>query len=112
GVVAVDPRAVLVDPAEPRDVSEEPLVVRPEPARPDHRPVVEANGRERPSDMVDDGEKVALQRPEHVLRLDTRAVADRLDANADVGRSVDGHHAVRAAARAAKKAARPVVLEA
>src|SRR5207247_305001 len=79
---------------------------------PDHRPVVEADGSERPSEAVHDGEEVALQRTEDVLRLDAGTVPDRLDADAYVGCSVDGHHAVGAAARAAQQAAGPVVLEA
>src|SRR5206468_10013944 len=112
GVEARDATAVLVDPPEPRDVPQELLVVRPEAARPDHRPVVEADGSERPSEAVHDGEEVALQRTEDVLRLDAGTVPDRLDADAYVGCSVDGHHAIGAAARAAQQAAGPVVLEA
>ena len=111
GVVA-PVRPVLADLAETSDVAQELLVERPEPARPDHRPVVEADRCERPADLVRDREQVAIERAEDVLRAYDRAVAHRLDADAHVGHAVDGHHAVRTVAGAAEKAARPVVLEA
>ena len=58
---------VLVHAAEAGDVAQELLVERPGRAGPDHRPVVEADGRERPAELVDDPQQVALERAEHVL---------------------------------------------
>src|SRR3954452_22199958 len=111
-VVASRARSVLVDAAEARDVAQQPLVVAPEPARPDHRPVVEADGRERPADLVDDGQEIAVERAEHVLRLDDRAGMHGLGAHAYVRRAVHRHHAVGARTAAAEETAWPVVLEA
>src|SRR5438034_950318 len=105
-------RRRAADAAQARDVPQELLVHGPEASRPDHRAVVEADRRERPAEAVDDGEQVVLQRTAHVLPAHVHALAERLDADPHVRHAVDGHHAVRAVARAAKKAARPVVLEA
>src|SRR6185503_12282881 len=110
-VVAVRAGCVLVELAESGDVAEELLVERPRPAWPDHRPVVEADRGERAAELVRDNERVVLQRAQDVLRPNGRALADRLGADADVGHAVHGHHAVRAAARAAEEPARAVVLE-
>src|SRR5581483_1868011 len=60
GVVPGAAAAVLVDPPEPGDVAEEPLVQGPQPPRPDHRAVVEADRCERSADLVDDGEQIAI----------------------------------------------------
>src|SRR2546423_7848226 len=100
-VVASRARPVLVDAAEACDVAQQPLVVTPEPARPDHRPVVEADGRERPADLVDDGEEIVVERPEYVLRLDDRAGLHGLRAHAYVRRAVHRHHAIGARTAAA-----------
>ena len=110
-VVAPRVPRVLADLPEPGEVPQHLLVLRPQEPRADHRPVVEADRRERPTDLVRDREQVAVQRAPDVLRLDDRAVADRLDADAHVRYAVDGHQAVRAVSRAAEEAARPVVLE-
>src|SRR5439155_312804 len=80
----------------PGDVAQELLVVRPEAARPDHRAVVEADGRERPAEAVDDREQIAVERAEHVLPAHVGACPDRLHAHTDVRHAVDGHQAVRA----------------
>ena len=111
-VVAVRAAGVLVQLAQSGDVAEELLVERPGPARPDHRAVVEADRGERAAELVGDDERVVLERAQDVLRPDDRALADGLGADADVGDAVHGHHAVRAAARAAEEPARAVVLEA
>jgi len=60
-VVAVGPCRVLVELAETGDVAEELLVQRPGPARPDHRPVVEADWREGPAHLVGHRQEVVLQ---------------------------------------------------
>ena len=72
-VVAALAAAVLVDLPEPGDVAQELLVERPRAARADHRPVVEADRRERPADLVGDGEQVVVERAADVLRLDVHA---------------------------------------
>ena len=104
-------RIALGHPAEARDAAKEPLVQRPEPARADHRPVVEADRRERPAHLVDDPEEIVVEGTDHVLRLDDRSLARRLLAGADVRHPVDRDHAVGAVAAAAEDPARPVVLE-
>src|ERR1041384_2252025 len=101
-----------VDAPEAGNAAQELLVQRPGPARPDHRAVVEADRRERAAHLVGDREEVVLERAPDVLRLDFHARADRLRAHADVRDAVDGHHAVRTAARAAEEPAWAVVLEA
>jgi hypothetical protein len=111
-VVAPRASCVLVDLPEPGDAAQKPLVEGPCPARTDHRPVVEADRRERPADLVRDGEQVVVERAPDVLRLDLCALADRGHACADVRDPVHADHAVRASAAAAQEAARPVVLEA
>ena len=111
-VVAVCAAGVLVQLAQSGDVAKELLVERPGPPRPDHRAVVEADRGERAAELVGGDEHVVLQRAQDVLRADDRALADGLGADAHVGDTVHGHHAVRAAAGAAEKPARPVVLEA
>ena len=110
-VVAARVAGVRVELPEAGRVPQELLVVRPHPARPDHRPVVEADGRERPSELVRQGHQVALERADDVLRAEHRSMAHRLDADPHVRHAVDGHHAVRAVARAAEEPARAVVLE-
>ena len=112
GVVAPRPPAVLVDAAEAGEVAKHLLVHGPQATRPDQRPVVEADRRERLADLVDDRDEVAFERADHVLRLDHRPGARRLRADADVGRAVDLHHAIGTAARDAQQPARAVVLEA
>ena len=52
---------MLVEPAEPCDVTEESLVHRPEAPRADHRAVVEADRRERSAKVVDRGQQVSLE---------------------------------------------------
>jgi len=111
-VVAPRPAAVPVDLAEAGDVAQESLVQRPRAARPDHRPVVEPDGRERPAHLVDDGERIPLQGAEHVLGTDARAVAGGLRADPDVRNAVDAHQAVRTSPSAAEEAPGTVVLEA
>ena len=111
-VVAVRAAGVLVHLAEAGDVAEELLVERPRAARPDHRPVVEADRRERPADLVRDGEQVVVEGAPDVLGPDAGAFADGRHAGAHVRRAVDLHHAVGARAAAAQEAARAVVLEA
>ena len=106
-------RRVLVHLAEAGDAAQELLVERPRPPRPDHRPVVEADRRERPADLVDDADQVAVERADaRSAARPRRSVADGLGADADVRDAVDLHHAVGAAARAAEQPARAVVLEA
>src|SRR5436853_479278 len=92
---------LLVQPAEAGEVAQDALVVGPGPARTDHRAVVEADGREGAADPVDDGEPVAIERAEHVLRTDARTGPRWLDTDAQVRNSVDLHQAVRAGAGAA-----------
>ena len=111
-VVAVLPAAVLVDLPQPGDVAQELLVEGPRAARADHRPVVEADRRERPADLVGDGEQVVVERAADVLRLDVQPGGERRHARAHVRRPVDREHAVRAGALAADEPARAVVLEA
>jgi hypothetical protein len=60
-VVAVCAAGVLVQLAQSGDVAKELLVQRPGPARPDHRPVVEADRRERTAELVGGDERVVLQ---------------------------------------------------
>ncbi len=110
-VIAARVARVLVEPPEPGDAPQELLVRRPHEPWPDHRPVVEADGRERAADLVDDAQEVAVEAAEDVLRRDDRALSEGLDAHAYIRHAVDRHHAVRAMARAAQKAARAVVLE-
>ena len=110
-VVAPRVPASLVDAAEPGEVPQDLLVQRPRAARVDHRPVVEADRRERPADLVGEREHVEIEVPPHVLLVDLCARARRLDADADVRNPVHGHHAIRAVAGAAEQAARAVVLE-
>ena len=105
-------RAVLVELPEPGRVAQELLVERPEPPRPDEGLVVEARRRERPAELVGRAHQVAVERAEEVLARDDGARADRLGADAHVRDPVHGHLTVRAVARAALQAARPVVLEA
>ena len=111
-VVAALAAAVLVDLPEPGDVAQELLVERPRAARVDHRPVVEADRRERTADLVGDRQQVVVERAAHVLRLHLHPGDERRHARADVRRPVDGEHAVRAGALAAEEPARAVVLEA
>jgi hypothetical protein len=111
-VVAVRAAGVLVQLPQPGDVAKELLVERPGPPGPDHRAVVEADRGEGAAELVGDDERVVLERAQDVLRTDDRALANRLGADADVRNTVHGHHAVRAAPRAAKEPARAVVLEA
>ncbi len=94
-VVALLAAAVLVDLAEAGDAAQELLVERPQAARADHRPVVEADRGEGPADLVGDGQQVVVERAADVLRLDPHALGDRGDARAHVRRSVDREHAVR-----------------
>ncbi len=110
-VVAAGVARVRVELPEPGRAAQELLVQRPGGARADERAVVEADGRERPAELVRHGHEVEIERPADVLPLDDRALADRLGADAHVRHAVDGHLAVRAVARAAEEAARPVVLE-
>ena len=105
-------RRLLGHLSEAGDAAQRTLVQRPGAARPDHRPVVEADGRERAADAIDDREQVAVDRAPDVLAGHDRARAHGLRADADVGDAVDGHHAVGAVPRAAEQPARPVVLEA
>ena len=104
--------AVFVDLAEPGDAAQELLVERPEPARSDHRPVVEPHRGERPADLVRDREQVVVEGPADVLRLHPHSSGERRHAGAHVRNAVDGQHAVRAGALAAEEPARAVVLEA
>ena len=103
---------MLVEPAEPCDVTEEGLVHRPEAPRADHRPVVEADRRERASEVIDGGEQVSLERAQHVLRTHLCSLAYRFRADAHVRHAVDLHEAVRATPGAAEEATATVVLEA
>ena len=112
GVGAVLAAAVLVHLAEAGGVAQELLDERPEGARPVPDAVVEADRRERAADLVRHRHQVEVERAANVLRDDDRALADGHGARAHVGDTVHGHHAVRAVARAAEQAARPVVLEA
>ena len=97
--------------AETGGVSEDLLVERPEPARPDEGLVVEARRRERAADEVGGAHHVELEAGRRVHVLDLHALAKRLGAGADAGRAVHGHEAVRALAGAAEEAAAAVVLE-
>src|SRR5204863_9162265 len=110
-VVAATVARVLVELAEPGHVAQELLVQRPELSRADHRPVVEADRGERAADLVDDAHEVEVELPDDVLRLHDGALAQGLDADADIRHAVDGHQAIRAVTRAAEKPARAVVLE-
>ena len=60
-VVAPRVARLAREPPEAGEVAEHLLVHRPQPPRPDHRPVVEADRRERPADLVRDGEQVAVR---------------------------------------------------
>ena len=111
-VEAARAASVFVDLAETRCVAQHPFVQRPGPARPDHRPVVEADRHEAAADLVDDGHQVAVERPQHVLRAHARPLAGRLDADPHVRDAVHFHQAVRATAGAAEEPACAVVLEA
>ena len=111
GVVAAM-RPVLRNAPETREVAQQLLVQRPRAAGADHRAVVEADGREGTADLVGNAEQIPVERAENVLRLHLRARPHGHGAHADVRHVVDGHHAIRAAARAAEQTARPVILEA
>ncbi len=110
-VVAPGVPAPLVDAAKPREVAENLLVERPEPPRADHRAVVEADRRERPTELVRDAQDVEIEIPPDVLSLHVRALAQRLDTHAHVRDAVHAHHAVRAVAGTAEEPAIAVVLE-
>ena len=110
-VVAPSVAGVRVELPEPRCAAQELLVQRPRGARPDERPVVEADRSERPAELVGHRHEVEVERPADVLALHDGALADRLGADADVRHAVDGHLAVRAVTRAAEEPAWPVVLE-
>ena len=60
-VEATRAAGMLVEPAKAGEVAKDALVVGPGPARADHRPVVEADGRERAAEPVDDGEQVPIE---------------------------------------------------
>ena len=98
--------------AEAGRVAEDPLVQRPQAARPDEGLVVEARRGEGAAEQVGGPHQIEPQRRPRVHVGDLHALADRLGAGAHPGPAVDLDEAVRALAGAAHEPARAVVLEA
>ncbi len=105
-------RPVRIERPEPSRAAKEFLVQRPELAGPDEGLVVEAGRGERAAELVGHLHQVVLERADVVLPLDDRPLPQRRRADAYARNPVDGHLAVGAVPRAAREAARPVVLEA
>ena len=109
-VVAPGVPCALVELPRPAAAPQELLVQRPEPPRPDERPVVEADRRERPPDLVGDGHEVEVERPRTFCAWTTRP---RGSARCIRARSAHRRRSSGSSgsARAAEEPARAVVLE-
>ncbi len=111
GVEPPRPPRMLVEPSEPRNVTEELLVHRPELPRPDHRAVVEADRVKGPPKWSTAASRSRSNEPSTFCAR-TCALAHRLRTHAHVGCPVHLHQAVGARARTAEQPTASVVLEA